>query len=496
MRKWCSRLRERKTILPYLKRAVIISLFFLMGVASAEEGLLIDADNIDYDKEKGFIEAYGSVEATYGDLKVNTPHLFYFISERTISSEGGFLLHRDDQTIDGQSLSYNIDNKSGSAKDVNVSFKGLYLKGKSVRLGSEEITVLDSSFSTCDRSSPHYHITASDMTLYPKSNLLFAYWGWFYLGVLPIVPVPTYVYDLGPEGKRQNMAPIPEIGSNDVDGGYVIEKLGWHSSSQVYGNVSLTYASKKGFGGGIESNYIADDENRYNARIGKWGTDGYFGGAAYTKLFGGDREMRGTLNISSRERINYERVSLLPEVSLELNRDTILGHLKYSGGVKWAKVLEESTTLEVYRSCFFANLSYSLPADYLGVFTFGGDFDYKWYGDSSKWLKIIGTVDLSKKWNDLLSSSVGARHFVLNDGNSPFNFEMYRFRPSDDVYIFPSLDLGWGRFGVNTQYYVPSWDLKDVDYSLTARYHCFDFTVIYRALRDEVRFGISLAKGD
>ena len=490
------------------KRAVIVSLFFLMGVASAEEDLSIDADNIEYDKTKGVIEAFGSVEATYTNLRINTPHMIYHLAGRLISAEGGFVMLRDDQTIEGQSLNYHIDSKSGTATAVKVSFKGLYLDGKMVRLTTEEITVDDSSFTSCSALYPHYHITASNMTLYPKTNLLFTYWGWFYLGPLPTLPVPAYVYDLGPDGKKKNAAPVPEIGSNDEDGWYAIERVGWHTNSQSYGNVSMTYAEKKGLGGGVDGNYIADEDTRYFAKVGNSGKDGNWGGFSYTKHFGDElagvsaggpnnlinlpkgKRMRFDLNVLSRERINYERVSFLPELSLGLNTDVWNG-ISYDGDVKWDRILEESTTLEVYRTEFLTGLSYSFPEAALGVLTLGGDLDYKWYSDGSKWFKLIGKTDLTKGWNDFFRTSIGYRHYILMDGNSPFKFEKYRFRPSDDAYIKPIFDLDLGRLVVNVQYYVPSWDLKDVDYSLTTRYHCFDFIIMYRALRDELRFGIS-----
>ncbi len=499
----------KETILKHLKRAVIISLFFLLGIASAEEDLIINADNVEYDKEKELIEASGNVVATYKDLRIDAAHIIYLTTERRILAPKAFTLVVEDQWIAGETLDYGIDTRRGSAKNVDMIFRGLYLKGRSIELDPEEISLDGASFTSCDADLPHYHISASALTLYPKNRWLAAYWGWFYLGPVPILPVPTYIYDLSPE--RRNTAPIPEIGSNDDDGTYVIERLAWHTSRQVYGRVNLTYASKKGPGGGVEGNYIANEWNSCNARIHTSQVDGWWGGLTYLRSFGDEVGRRGSdeflyslfnvprnkkmefeLTLSSRERINFFRVSFLPDVALRVNEDYLFDNLKYSGELRGGRVLEESTTLEASRTALTCGLSYDFPISSSLSLIEGLDFVGKWYSEGSIWQKLTGHLGLRKRWSEFFESGLGYKPLLLHEGMSPFNFEKYRFRPSDEIYANSYFDVYGSRLGASVEYYVPSWDAKDIDYFVSTRLHCFDLTFTYRALRNEVQLGIGL----
>jgi hypothetical protein len=499
-----------KQILRSLKRAVIISLFFLVGVAFAEEDLIINADVVEYDEEGKFIEASGEVVATYKGMELNAPHIVYDTSDRRIFADGAFTLTLDEQWIEGDSLDYWIDTKRGSAKNVDFIFKGVYLKGRAIELDPEVVNLSGASFTSCDIPASHYRISAASVVLYPKSKWLAAYWGWFFVGPVPLVPVPTYIYDLGP-GRRRNTLPIPEVGSNDEDGTYIIERLAWHSSQRLYGFVSLTYASKKGPGGGVEGNYIADESDSYNARVHTSQGDGLWGGLTYLKSFGGEvgerrqsrslydswfkipkkKKMEFEVNLSSRERINFYRISFLPDVALRLNEDRFLG-FKYSGEVRSGRVLEEETTLEASRTALYGDVSYDFLLLPSLTMTLGSDYSGRWYSESSIWQTVYGKLSFRQRWTEAFESGIGYRHLALNDGNSPFSYEKYWFRPSHEMFVNSIFDFYGNRLGASFEYYIPSWDAKDIDYFASTRIHCFDLTATYRVLRREFNLGISL----
>ena len=73
----------------------------------------------------------------------------------------------------------------------------------------------NASFTTCDLPQPHYRVTASDILLYPQYGWMVAYWGYLLAGAVPIVPMPTYIYDFEAAEKAQkNLPPFPEVGDN------------------------------------------------------------------------------------------------------------------------------------------------------------------------------------------------------------------------------------------------------------------------------------------
>jgi len=494
--------------LSHLKRAVIVSLFFLAAAAFAEEDLVINADRVDYDKDRGIVEASGEVIATYQDLTIEAPHIVYFVPARRVFGDKGFVLERGDQRIEGTVLDYGIDSRGGSAESVNMTFKRIFLKGKTVVLGSEEITVNDASFTSCDNPFPHYHLTAQNIKLYPKDYWLAANWGWFYLGPVPVAPVPAYVYDMGPDGKKRNAAPVPEVGSNDVDGGYAIERIGWSATRQVHGNFGFTYTSKNGLGEEVDSTLTLDEDSSFSARLGNLAKEGWYGGLTYSRSFGGEvgggiasegqtiipKEKRFGLEVngSSRERINFYRVSLLPDVALMANEDYLFDNVTYKGQLKWGRIFEEDSHLDAFRTQALLDLSYRIPVGVFGTLSIGGEYNGSYYSQGSRWIQVSDSMGIDKRFNDYLTLGAGLKHLVLNEGLSPFAYELYRYRRSDEIYGTSSMALGFGTIGFRADYYVPSWDPKDIDYFASIRAHCFDLIFTYRALRNEVQLGIGL----
>ena len=494
-----------------MKRLTIIIFyltFFSLAAYGEEKDLVINAENISYEKEVNIIDATGSVSAEYTDLHVTAPHLVYDSKKREIYADRGFKLLRDGQKIEGNILFYGIDTKSGSAEGVNMYFQGVHLKGSYIKLEPKEVRLSDASFTSCDEPSPHYHLSANDISLYSETGLIIAYWGIFWFQGIPLVPVPAYRYSIGP---RENDAPVPEIGSNDEDGGYLHERIAWFSNKNLYGKVTLSYASKKGIGGGVDSNFILNDQNDIYARIYTLGKDGMYGGLTYTYSFGpetseGEGSLPGLIaikklkkyefeiNLSARERINYERVSLLPEVTIRSNEDELFSpNLTYNYELGVAAASEESTGIKTTKDKLKLDLAYKMNIPFLGKFSAGLGLYDRWYGvPPFKWLQMLEKFDLKKEWNPVIETGIGYSHFITNDGNSPFAFEMYRFSPQDEVRANVFFTLGRTGIGVNTYYNYPSWEPKDIDYTLSLGFHCYDIITTYRALRKEFLFSMRL----
>ena len=477
-----------------------------------EKDLIINAENILYDKERNLIEASGSVEAIFKDLKVTANHLIYNTTQSRILAERGFSLYLENYELAGQKLDYFLKKREGMAQEVKVDFRGLKLTGALVKIDPEKIDLQSASFASCSQDVPHYHLSAAEIVLYPKTGWIIFFWGVFWLADVPALPVPTYVYDVGPVGaRRKNVAPLPEIGFNEQDGSYINERIAWRFSAETYGRLTLSYATLKGWGGGLEGNYIINEWNEGNARIFGSQVDGLWGGLSHVYSFGKEMEAREEeifiyklfeiparrqveleTDLSFRERINYERVSFLPNITLRLNEINLRdSYLKAHGSLSLGSVTEESTGLSSSRANLKAGLSYDLDLRLFGVLTSGLNLDYVSYGLGQRWTRWEGRTKLNKQWGGL-ETGVGYNHYFLIDGSSPFNFEKYRFSPFDVFNADAFVHFGVTRFGVDTYFNLPAWDPKDIDYVIKSEFHCFELTATWRAIRKEFVLGFNL----
>jgi len=503
---------------------IISAIIFFFGTAfiqisyCVETGVVINADSIVYQKDKGKIEAKGSVEADYRNTKVLADHAIYSTKTTNLYADNGFTLLENKYSLNGKKLSFNMKSSSGSSETVRIEASKVWISGESASISKDEITIKNAVFSSCDLKVPHYKISAADMNYYPSTGWLVSHMGWFWVNNVPILPIPTYIYDttLTPGSKRKNLAPLPEIGSNPTDGTYIHEKIAYALSSYSYGMVEVDYATIKGFGLGFDASYVLKNYNEGDVRLYYNQVDGTYGGITHDYYFGDDikvdkhqyflyqilempprKKYKLEGEVSYRERINYERVSFLPGVSLSYN-DLPLSFINIRPNleVSVGGVSEESTGVNVFRANVLGNLDYYQPFSDDLIGSLGGQLDYTGYDSSGKWMKLLGKADIRKIFSKDLSAGAGYSHFFINDGGSPFRFENYRWSPYDEI----RSDIKWQKdlfsLGVAIYYNSPIFTVKDLDYNATVRLHCFDLTMLYRAARNEFSLSVNLVTGD
>jgi hypothetical protein len=484
--------------------SLFLFIFLLMSPLFAQlKDFTINADRIAFEKEKNRIEAEGSVEAVYKDFLLHGNHLIYNTSAETFFADRGFSFNYRGMTIEGDTLDYKIKEATGTATQVSFLYEDVRLGGGWIGFDSEKYELKNAVFSTCDLPHPHYRVTAADLLLYPRYDWMVAYWGFFWLGNVPMVPMPTYIYDFRAAEKAQrNLPPFPEIGANDEDGSYISETLAWHLRREFSGTYSLNYAANKGTGGGVAANYIINDQNNGDIRVNGNFKDGLFGGITHTLAFGSEMESadRAALGffvqphyrqyelettLSFRERINYQKVSQTPNVKFrtrggQFDLELFSGLIAEEGNTRLVRGGENA---RVYREFPVAGIDYATPSLAL---------DSSFYSNGSRWIKPSFGLDLTKRFPRDLSLELGYVHYFLVDGASPFNYEMYRFRAADRLKSSLYFKIGETRGKISPSYFLDDWSPEDIDYSLFFRLHCYDLEMTYRSMRREFLLGFSL----
>jgi len=489
---------------------------FICGASLAgDRQIVLNADDISYLKDRDLIEAKGSVEVFYSGTRIRSPRLLYNSKTTRVTADRGFVLEKDDINMSGDSIDYVMRQGTGSAEGVRATVQSTWITGKKASFSPEQIYLEDSVFSSCDEKTPHYKVSAQNMVLYPKTGWIAEYMGMFYVNGVPVFPVPTYVYDAGTSAgflRTKNPAPLPEFGTNPTDGTYLHEKIVYRLSSYSYGMLSIDYGTKQGLGGGFESNYVLPHFNEGSVRLHYWGNYGWYGGASHTVYFGDDlpqdkmrfmlyqvlqaaprKKYNATLDLSYRERINYEKVTQLPALTLKY-ADIPFRLLDFypKAELYIGSVSEESTGVNVIRTHAAASLDYMQPLPGSFEVRPGLDMSYTGYGATGSWTKLLARIDLSKKLSDNLEAGAGWSHFFVNQGGTPFRYENYWFFPFDDARVFCNFKIGRLALGAALSYNLPLLTVRDIDYNATIGLHCFDVTAKYRAARGEFSVSANL----
>lgn len=477
-------------------------------------GLEINGDNVLYDKDDQFYRASGSVEVTYQNVLLRGNLVEYDVARERLKAEKGFVLDYEGITIEGETLTYSVTAESGQATKIDFVYQGIELGGDELIFSRDDFHLRQAHFTTCDLAEPHYHVSAADIYLYPRYGWLVAYWGFFWLGNVPVVPMPTYIYDmLADESGQSNIPPFPEISSNNDDGWYINEHLAWHLRRELSGTYTLSLYEKKGPGGGAEANYVLDDNNRGNVRLYGNVVDGLWGGVTHHYYFGDKAQLTETpvnkflalpktrqyeviANATHRERINYQRISYYPQLTFKSKSGEIgRPEARYDLMVAAASVAEENN-INLLEGNGNLKLYWDFPEIMIGDLTPNLGTEQNYYSNGTNWVKNFAGLDLKKKFSSNLTAGLGYLHFFSIDGTSPFLFELYKWRPADVLKGNLFFVLGETGVGLDAAYYLDNWAPEDIDYSLFFRLHCYNLIVKYRSLRGEFNLGFSLAGGE
>lgn len=489
-------------------RITLFALLYSFSYAQ-EKDLTINAHSVNYDNIHNLIEAQGSVEALYQDFSATGEHLIYHTDSKTLYMDQGFNFKFEDVNLTGQALTYEVKTRQGAAIQVEAAYDRVLLSGRSVKFDRNKLELKQASFNGCGLEGPHYNFTAADILLYPRSGWLVSYWGLFYLQGIPTIPVPVYIYDVEAQRRGEgNVLPYPVLGSNSEDGNFISESFAWTRSRELFGSISLSYLEKKGLGLGVAANYLRDQFNSGNIRLAGNAQDGGWGGWTHQYAFGDEilpaeefnfrlfnlptfRRYSLSMNLSYRERINYERVSQLPNLTLSV-KQIDWGEMQGVAELQAGLITEESTGASLARVSAAADLVRPFRLDSLGSLTPGVNLSGTYYGNHTNWRKITGRVIWDRFWGHQIMTSLGYHHYFMNIGVSPFRYELYRFNSADQISAGLIYSFALSKLGVSALYNIPKGEPQDIDYLFKIGFHCYSIGLTYRALRNEFNFGFNL----
>jgi hypothetical protein len=495
--------------------ALLFLIFAYPSFSQVTGEVVITADTLSYSEDGTTLEASGSVEVDSSDVTINAAHVVYNIENKQVVADNGFVMQiKKGARLRGEYLDYGFKTKRGLTRKVNVTYRYAVLYGELANIDEEKIELRNSSFNTCGLEPPHYHVSSITTTLYPEEGWVLGYYGYLWVDGVPFVPVPVYLFDLSAYGMGQRadasgVMSFPEMGSNDEDGFYVLYKIPWIASKKHTGRLVFLNTAKGGFGGGVEGNYLFNDYNSTNYRVYYDPRYNTYGGITHTYSFGpsiGGRSLflynffriRQKLmfdlitNVSYKERINFQTVSMLPNVTLKLNDiPALIDHFNIGGSVSLGYITEESTGVGDSVGNIHTRGYFNIPTD-IGRLYAGLGHNQTWYGLTGYWSRLSQNLGLSRDLGYGFDSYVGHMHYIDFTGGSPFQYDSYLTRPSDEFYVGLGYNFGPHRISLDYSYYVPDWDQKEFIYTLSLGFHCYSVELKYNTAMQQVTLGVSL----
>jgi len=541
-----------------LKKLLLIIFILCYGSCYAAK-LNITADYKHYDEFRDVLIAKGNVVVEGPDFRIESPYVIRYFKDEKIMAMDKFEFEKEGYRVSGSSLEYYYWKNSGNAENIRINFGKTFLGARYMSMSKDKFELYDAYFTGCNAPASHYHFAAQQLSLYPKTGLIVAYYATCWVWTMPVIPVPTFVYSAPVpkssfitktwpasqkkraeevEGGVKTTQPVPEIGSNYVDGNFIRQGFNWYFTPRTYVKVLASYMEKNHFGAGLTANYILDDRSEGELRFGSNEIERGYGGLTHyysmgPKIIGGEEDDRLIYDFyrpggkysyeleakySLRERINldnnigpFSRVSFNPKVTLRSNRKPLpfVGEpFTYFAETSYANVSEEviefeTTSPEGYvqsspRSNYFADITYTNDLGWLGKFRAVVDASFSDYDKLGSWDNSRQQFYLQQDLFDKLTLEYGHIHYIMQRGVSPYVFEGYYYSQFDQFLASMSIKAWYSIFKLSTSYNLPSMDLYYVKYEWLFGLHCYNLVFSYNlrneldAFRGEFNFSFEL----
>lgn len=265
---------------------IFIILLSLPALTQEKKEASIEADKV-YLEEDGWIVAEGNVKLTYEGTIIEADQVELQKEERIVKAFGHVYITQEGEKNYGEMITYNLRTKEGMLYRVEGQTKNFQLKGESVAgneylfYRGEEVDVdpkkliLDTGeFTTCDlgQEEEHYHLLAENTEVLPDDKLVarnvYVYYKDKKIFWVPIVIVSLKEKQVG----RQNF--LPQMGYNQTEGFFVKHNFNYYFNYSNYGSIRVDYASNLGVSLGIENYYkIGESGQGYFSYLRQNGTN-------------------------------------------------------------------------------------------------------------------------------------------------------------------------------------------------------------------------------
>jgi len=185
------------------------------------DSVVYSADYVEYLVEEEKVILVGNARATYGNVKVEAETLIFDARSKEIEARGFPVLYDGEQAIYGDLMTYEIETGYGEITNGRTRVEKGWFEGKHTRkVGKKTLEIDEGTFTTCDRTPPHYFFAARRMKVY-EDDMVISEPVMMYVGDVPVFFMPYWFFPI--KKGRQSGFLIPKVGTDNNEGRYVKE---------------------------------------------------------------------------------------------------------------------------------------------------------------------------------------------------------------------------------------------------------------------------------
>lgn len=239
-----------------------------LAVKPQEIPVVINADRIEYDRDREVYHATGSVDVTRGPVHLNADEAILQKLTGRLTAIGHVHLRDEETDVWAEQLQLNLNTEAGVITSGRIYWKeqNSLITGRRFQRFSEiHYRVKEGSFTNCDALEgqvPAWRFTFDDIDV-DFEDSLFGKGVWFHVNDVPVLPFPTFLYPLG--ASRKTGLLFPTVGYNSSFGASYRQSFFWAISPSQDLTVTPNILTNRGGGADLQYRYIWSREAK-----GRW----------------------------------------------------------------------------------------------------------------------------------------------------------------------------------------------------------------------------------
>lgn len=209
--------------------------------------VIVDADEIDFQRGIGKVFAKGNVKMTQKDVELYCDEGIFDVNSNVANVKGNVKAIREGTTLYGETAVYDFN--TYNADIINIRFESNPFYGESPKgekIGKDKLILKDGYITTCDLTKPHYRMISKHVTIYPGDKVI-ARKVTLKIGDIPVLYIPYFSQSLKDKSFPAEILP----GQNDEWGYFLLSRWRYQFNPEHRSWLHLDLYEERGWGFGL-----------------------------------------------------------------------------------------------------------------------------------------------------------------------------------------------------------------------------------------------------
>ena len=229
---------------------------------SDQQPWVIEADEVNYDRQLDQYTARGDVKITRNDIQLTADYIEFDHKTMHAEARGNVVLTVGQDILTGSYLEIDLDRQVGSIENAYLFLKenNFHITANNIqKTGEKTYRIDEGTLTTCDGEKPDWKLTGKDIKI-KESGSGTAKHATMRVRNIPILYSPYFYYPANRD--RQSGFLMPEFASSDRKGTELTLPFFWAISDSTDATFYANHMTKRGLKLGAEYRYILSERTQ------------------------------------------------------------------------------------------------------------------------------------------------------------------------------------------------------------------------------------------